>query len=120
VFASSVARHYGLADDVVEDVKLAVSEACTDPVEAGAGGEIRLEIARGGEALSCRIVSDAWTEADRPARELPEEVDPGALDRLQLVRALFLDARRSESDGAVTVSFSTASRETGQASGDPA
>jgi hypothetical protein len=37
-------------------------------------------------------------------------VDPAALDRLQVVRALFGDAQRSEHDGAVTVRFSTASR----------
>ena len=34
MFAGSVARHFGCEEDVVEDVKVAVSEACTNSVKA--------------------------------------------------------------------------------------
>jgi len=34
MFAGSVARHFGCDEDVVEDVKVAVSEACTNSVKA--------------------------------------------------------------------------------------
>ena len=50
VFASAVARHYGLADEIVEDVKLAVSEACTDPIDAGAGGDVTIVLVDDGPA----------------------------------------------------------------------
>jgi hypothetical protein len=109
VFASSVARHYGLSDDLVEDLKLAVSEASTDPIEAGAGGEISLAMLVGEDVVVCEVRSRSW-QAVSGTPDLPEGVDPAALDRLQVVRALFGDAERSEHDGAVTVRFSTASR----------
>jgi anti-sigma regulatory factor (Ser/Thr protein kinase) len=112
VFASSVARHYGLSDDVVEDVKLAVSEACTDAVQTGSNGDIQLEMDQHGDVLSCRITSASSTPR-RPqpaAADLPEDVDPAALDRMHLVRALFADAERSEGEGMIVVAFSTASR----------
>jgi hypothetical protein len=111
VFASAVARHYGLTDDVVEDVKLAVSEASTDPVQAGAGGDITVAMIDDGAGLVCEVRSLRWNAA-APV-ELPEGIDAGVLDRLQVVRALFEDAERIERDGAVTVRFSTASRAAG-------
>lgn len=109
VFASAVARHYALADDVVEDVKLAVSEACTDPIDGGAGGELTVEIGRDDADLVCEITSAPWEPAT-PSTDLPEGIDPAVLDRLQVVRALFADAQRSDREGGVTVRFSTASR----------
>jgi hypothetical protein len=112
LFAAEVARHHGLEDDLVEDVKLAVSEASADPIAAGAGGELSMSIVGGPSGVEYTISSAAWPTDDRPpvADELPEEVDPAALDRPQLVRALFADANRSQRDGRITVRFSTASR----------
>jgi anti-sigma regulatory factor (Ser/Thr protein kinase) len=109
VFASAVARHYGIADDVVEDVKLAVSEACTDPIDAGAGGELVVAIGRDGAGLVYEVTSGRWEPA-APPTELPAGIDPAVLERLQVVRALFTDAERSEEAGGLTVRFSTASR----------
>ncbi len=111
MFASAVARHYGLADDLVEDLKLAVSEAATDPVQAVAGGDISLAIRADGGGLACEIRSRSWERrAGAEGSYLPEDVDPALLDRLQLVRGLFANAERSEESGAITVRFSTASR----------
>jgi anti-sigma regulatory factor (Ser/Thr protein kinase) len=114
MFASAVARHYDLPDDVVEDLKLAVSEASTAPVDAGAGGDIGLSIVARVAGVSCEVSSRSWTSPGVPLRtDLPEGIDPAVLDRLQIVRALFPDAARSERDGVVTVAFSTASRGVG-------
>jgi Histidine kinase-like ATPase domain len=110
VFASAVARHYGLAEQIVEDVKLAVSEACTDPIDAGAGGDITVVLLDDGPDLRCEIASSRWDGNGAGASDLPEGIDPAVLDRLQLVRALFSDAERSGDGAAVTVRFSTASR----------
>ena len=109
VFASAVARHYGLPDDLVEDVKLAVSEAATGPIDAEAGGDVAVTMLDHEGGLVCEVSSRPWT-APAGATDLPEGVDPGVLDRLSLVRALFGDAERSEADGIVTVRFSTGSR----------
>jgi histidine kinase-like protein len=110
VFASAVARHYGLADEIVEDVKLAVSEACTDPIDAGAGGDVTVVLVDDGLALRCEIRSAPWSSAGQRATDLPEGIDPAVLERIQVVRALFADAERSQDADAVTVRFSTASR----------
>lgn len=112
VFASAVARHYGLEDDVVEDVKLAVSEACTDPIAAGVGGQIELRIVVDGGGLGYEIASGSWTAGSTTNVDLPEGVDQRWLDRVQLVRALFADAQRSEQAGRSVVRFSTVSRAT--------
>jgi histidine kinase-like protein len=109
VFASSVARHHGLDDDAVEDLKLAVSEACTDPIDAGAGGDVTVAIRFEGAELVCEVTSAPWESVER-STDLPEDVDPAVLDRLQLVRALFSDAERSRASDGVTVRFSTVSR----------
>lgn len=111
VFVSAVARHYALADDLVEDLKLAVSEACTDPIEAGVGGELAMAIAGRPDGVRCEITSRRWSAgASAAAADLPEGIDPNVLDRLQVVRALFADAERTVHDGDVIVRFSTASR----------
>jgi anti-sigma regulatory factor (Ser/Thr protein kinase) len=112
LFAAAVARHHGLDDDAVEDVKLAVSEASADAIEAGAGGPLTLAIAGHPSRLELAVTSDAWSTVGRSRRaeDLPEGVDPAALDRMQVVRALFADATRSEEDGRVSVRFSTGTR----------
>jgi hypothetical protein len=111
VFASAVARHYGFDDGLVEDVKLAISEACTDPVQAGARGEISVTIRADGSGLACDVTSRSWSPAEvEGVSDLPEGLDPMVLDRLHVVRALFPDAERVEADGEVHVRFSTTSR----------
>ena len=108
VFASAVARHYGLADELVEDVKLAVSEAATGPIDAAAGGEVRVTIDVDDPGLVLAVSSRPWNAG--AAADVPDGVDPAVLDRVQLVRALFGDVERTEADGVVTVRFSTGAR----------
>jgi hypothetical protein len=111
VFVSTVARLSGLADDLVEDLKLAISEACTDPIQAGAGGAISATLRDDGSGLVCEVTSGSWSSDDAAAStDLPEGIDPGALDRLQVVRALFSDAERVRRGDDVTLRFSTSSR----------
>lgn len=44
IFASSLARHYAVDEDAVEDVKLAISEACAVYVRTGTDSTIRVSI----------------------------------------------------------------------------
>jgi anti-sigma regulatory factor (Ser/Thr protein kinase) len=97
-FSSQVARHAGVDDGVLEDVKLAVSEACAgsvDPVGAG------------------RVVIRSWLGPEIVAFEVegsgdfaPERSDDGPA-RLGLIRTLFPDASLDRhDDGRTTVRFS--------------
>jgi hypothetical protein len=108
VFASTVARHYGLDEDGVENVKLAVSEAAAAAVDGDSAGRIDLAIDATPGSIDVRIVSGAWAESPWLSIDVPEGMDARSLDRFEVVRGLFADADRSESAGRVTVRFSTA------------
>jgi hypothetical protein len=103
-FAAAVARRFGFDEDVIEDVKLAVSEACAGPIDAGVEGEIELLVRDEEGALRYEIRSAAWTA---PA---PPSIDGALIDPSALVRALFDDAERLDDDGYAVTRFSTASR----------
>jgi hypothetical protein len=87
-----------------------VSEACTDPIDADAGGDVTVVLLDDGPALRCEVRSRRWSRVEGRSTDLPEGIDAAALDRLQLVRALFADTERSEDGDVVTVRFSTGSR----------
>jgi anti-sigma regulatory factor (Ser/Thr protein kinase) len=114
-FASSVARHLDLADDLVDDLKLAVSEACADPIEAGTPDPIELEVGVDDRDVRVSVTSRAMPAAiPDVSRDLP------SLDRFQLVRALFEDATREVDGGRCVVRFSTAERTRTAAGGSEA
>jgi len=116
MFAGSVARHYGCEEDVVEDVKVAVSEACTnsvkahhdsgttDPIELRAravNGELIFEIIDWGKGIDHALQASVEEGVATPAAGLYE----GSLG-LTLIRALFPGAEiaRNEERG-TTVRF---------------
>jgi len=99
MFAGSVARHGGCDEDVVEDVKVAVSEACTnsvkahrdrgntEPVELVArldDDEITFEIVDAGGGIDTALQTTITDSAATPAAGLYE----GSLG-LMLIRSLF-------------------------------
>lgn len=56
IFAAGVARTFGVDEDLVEDLKIAVSEACTSAIRArqdgGGGDPVRLSARRDADVLS--------------------------------------------------------------------
>ena len=110
VFVSTIARHYELNEDGVEDVKLAVSETAAAAIDAGLRGRIDVIVEAASGVIGVRVVCPAWSESRWLPIEAPEGIDPRSLDRFEVVRALFADADRSEAGGAVTVRFSTPAR----------
>ena len=99
MFAGSVARHYGCDEDVVEDVKVAVSEACTnsvkahhdsgtiDPIELRAreaDAQLTFEIVDSGKGIDVDLRAAIDEGAATPAAGLYE----GSLG-LTLIRSLF-------------------------------
>jgi len=98
-FSSQVARHAGVDDGVLEDVKLAVSEACAgsvDPVAAVDRVVIRSTL--GPEVVAFEIEGSGDFATDR-SQDAPA--------RLDLIRTLFPDASLDRrDDGRTTVRFS--------------
>jgi anti-sigma regulatory factor (Ser/Thr protein kinase) len=97
LFAAASARLAGCGDDVVEDVRLAVSEACTRAIaRAPEGGRV---------ALRTEIVpAGLEVEIRGSAVEIPPPSMPEALE-IDLVPALFPQAEEELTDRAVTVRF---------------
>lgn len=108
MFAGSVARHYGADEDVVEDVKVAVSEACTNSVKAHhdsgtvepielraheSNGDLTFEIVDSGKGIDTDLQAAVQQGAATPAAGLYE----GSLG-LTLIRSLFPGAEILRND----------------------
>lgn len=98
LFAAGVARTYGADEDTVEDLKVAVSEACTNAIKArgdeAAEGPVRLSVRRQDDSL----LFEAEETGIQPAGDGPEPVIPstGSTSEdiarrlsLETIRALF-------------------------------
>jgi hypothetical protein len=108
-FAAAVARHYEITGEAVEDLKIAISEACVDALLAGA--PIHVEAEDFGRSIEFRVEAPAPDLAadgrlDTPERAALDEL--GAPARINLIRSLFPDALVSDEDGARTIRFSLA------------
>lgn len=97
-FASQIARHAGCDDDIVEDVKLAVSEACAGSVSP-AGPDERVVVR---STLGSRVVAFE-VEGTGDFGSHGSEEGPARLD---LIRTLFPDTSLvTHDDGHTTVRF---------------
>jgi hypothetical protein len=107
MFAASVARQFDMAEDLIEDVKLAVSEACSRAVATGGReGRLHLVAERRGDRLAFEIVQGTGTGPSKD--EGTAEVLDAAL-HLELIAALFDDAESvTGSDGTEVIRFSAA------------
>lgn len=102
LFASAIGRHVAADDDLVDDLKLALAEAVTEPIEAGVTGTIDV-VAFLDEAPRFEVRCAAWDE-DAPSGD-------GQFPRHgELVRALFADTEIVIVDGARMLRFSLGSR----------
>jgi anti-sigma regulatory factor (Ser/Thr protein kinase) len=99
-FAAAVARHYDVTGEAVEDLKIAVSEACVDALLAGSGIRVRAEEV--GRAVTFEV--DAPNAGETPEQEALDEV--GAPARLELIRSLFADATVGTDRGPRAIRFS--------------
>jgi len=90
MFAASVARQFDMAEDTIEDLKLAVSEACAQALAAG-GKDGRLEVAaeRRGDRLVFEVVQGSGSPPEG-GDVAPEDVAIAL--HMELIAALFEDA----------------------------
>jgi len=102
-FAAAVARHYDVAGETVEDLKIAISEGCIDGLVSGEALRVRAE--ESGRSLVF--------EVDAPDHDgrMPERValdELGTPARIELIRSLFPDATIDAADGRRLIRFSVA------------
>ena len=115
MFAATVARQLGCPEDSVLDVKIAISEACTNAVQAhvdrGVEDPVRLKVEEQSQRLVYEV-SDAGHGVEVPSDAPPEifrrAVESGTDDEgmgLALIRALFPSAEFEPQDDGTVVRF---------------
>jgi hypothetical protein len=99
-FAAAVARHYAVSGEAVEDLKIAISEACVDALVAGQPIHV---VAEGlGEVVAFTV--DAPEGEEGSERAALDEL--GSPARIQVIRSLFPDAKVTDDNGRRRIRFS--------------
>jgi serine/threonine-protein kinase RsbW len=115
LFAGAAARYYGCDEEAVQDVKIAVSEACTNAVKAHGlalvAMPIRVIVRSVGDRVEFNVI-DAGGGFERTGNGERQEPDTDALLEngigLQIIQALFPDTDVGpNNEGGTTVRFST-------------
>ena len=107
MFASTLARHFEIGDETVEDVKVAVSEACSRALAGDSDDRISIRVDRRGGRLMFEIeqtdVHGHPGEADTPT---PSASELASGLSLELVSALFEDAEVTPTPAGPVLRFS--------------
>lgn len=111
-FAAAIARHFRCDEDRVQDVKVAISEACSNAVKAHRSADvpdpIRLLVRRNDDELWFEIVDRGAGFELTSVRDLPlsgEDLFEGGIG-LMLIRALFPETSIDRNpSGGMTVRF---------------
>lgn len=98
LFVGAVARHFGVEEDSVEDLKLAISEACNAAIRIRQreteDRSIHIESSRQGSLLVFDV-EDALEAESSPIATSTEDIVRGL--SVELIQALFPDAKMSPS-----------------------
>jgi hypothetical protein len=98
VLVAAAARHFGLGDGSVEDLRIAVSELFSCGVETG-GGQVRIGVGHVGPDVVLRVSGTGPVETAPP----PEHGTAPVIARADLLRALFPNAWLTPDDGGTAV-----------------
>jgi anti-sigma regulatory factor (Ser/Thr protein kinase) len=93
-FAAAVARHYELGGEAIEDLKVAISEACVDALLVGE--RVRVLASEREHAVSFSV--DLPRENAGPTAEQARD-ELGSPARFELIRSLFPDATLETDEG---------------------
>jgi serine/threonine-protein kinase RsbW len=95
LFASAIARHFGVGDEDVEDLKMAVTEACAAFLryEETDRGSLHVEVAASSARLACEVTSADLSIPSPPASaDMPTPRGLAASLGMDLLRSLFEDS----------------------------
>jgi anti-sigma regulatory factor (Ser/Thr protein kinase) len=111
LFASSLARHFEIDEDVVEDLKLAISEACKRALAAkDEHRRLSVSAAKDNGRLVFEIPQGAMPPLAEEDTPTPSNQQMAASLSLELISALFDDAEMAtDADGQPVVRFSVPS-----------
>lgn len=98
-FVGSVGAHYGLAEEKIEDLKLAVSEICGEANESTADGRILLRISRSDSSLDIEVSGIG------PLEVRADDEDEARAFRRRLIDALIPDATFASTEDGMMVRF---------------
>lgn len=114
LFAGAAARYYGCDEDAVQDVKIAVSEACTNAVKAHGTAlitsPIRVIVRPEGDRLEFHVIDEGGGfkhEGNGEGRAFDADTLLESGIGLQIIQALFPDTEVGpNNEGGTTVRFS--------------
>jgi anti-sigma regulatory factor (Ser/Thr protein kinase) len=95
IFLTAVARHYGAPDETVEDLKVAVSEACSAFLRYGPGdeGSVHVEVGASSNRLTVTVSSPDLLVPEQPdAAGTPTPRGLAASLGMDVLQALFEDS----------------------------
>lgn len=116
LFAAAAARHFGVEEDRVEDLKIAISEACTNAIQSHLSADlttpVRVVASADDNAMRFDVVDAAPGSASEPVPEPggppytpPFGVFDGSLGA-SVIRAIFPDVEMtSNPGGGMTISM---------------
>lgn len=95
LFAASVARHFAVDEELIPDLKLAISEACAGDILTGTGGSgIRVSATAGDGRLGFEVTQPEQVEASsEPSTDSTPTPGETAKLALEVIQALFEDAQ---------------------------
>jgi anti-sigma regulatory factor (Ser/Thr protein kinase) len=109
-FVAAAARHFGVEEEDVADLKVAVSEACSGALRAtgGATKPFHLLVDAQPHELKVEIVTPARPPLEEPVAAVDPDLPPSEFEeavRATLINALFPDATFEHQDSGLSVRF---------------
>jgi anti-sigma regulatory factor (Ser/Thr protein kinase) len=93
LFAAAVARHYGVEEELIPDLKLAISEACAGEILTGTGeSDVRISATPEGQRIRFEVTQPPESRSPSAVSEVtPSPAETAGLG-LEVIKALFADA----------------------------
>lgn len=111
LFAASVARHFAVDEELIPDLKLAISEACAGDILIGGGrSPIHISATAGEDRLGFEVTQPA--EAEPPGAPSESTPTPGetAMLAMEVIQALFENAEVVDGPGGRVIRFGAPTR----------
>ena len=106
LFAWTLARQFGVNEETLEDLKLAISEACIRALTTAAGQPVAMAAERQAGRLAFQVAQGTTPGGADPGMATPTPEEMAAGLSLELIIALFDDGEVGEEEGRPVVRFS--------------